>query len=66
MEHAPGPVVHVEPSGIDLELLAGETIIARVDPDRTTRLDVEHAVGVPHTIELKLSTDDEAGTRASH
>jgi hypothetical protein len=58
--------VRVEILGAAGELFAGGTIIARVDADRTARLNVEHAAGTPHTIKLKLSTDDEAGTRASH
>jgi hypothetical protein len=58
--------VRVEILGTEGELFAGGTIIARIDPDRTARLDVEHAAGTPHTIKLKLSTDDEAGTRASY
>ena len=58
--------VRVEILGERGKLFAGGTIIARVDPDRTARLNVEHAAGTPHTIKLKLSTEDEVGTRASH
>ncbi len=56
--------VRVEILGERGNLFAGGTIIARVEPDRTARLNVEHAAGTPHTIKLKLST--EAGTKASH
>jgi hypothetical protein len=58
--------VRVELLGEKGKLFAGGTIIAWVDPDRTARLNVEHAAGTPHTIRLKLSTEDEAGTTASH
>jgi hypothetical protein len=58
--------VRVEILGGGGELFAGETIIARIDPEQTMRLDVEHAAGTPHTIVLKSANDDEAGTRASH
>lgn len=58
--------VRVEILGTEGELFAEGTIIARIDPDRTARLNVEHTAGTPHTIKLKLSTDDEAGARASH
>jgi hypothetical protein len=75
---APATIVHrlSVPGGrhaVRIEILdaagerrAGGTIAARLEPDRIARIEAEHSAAEPRDIRLKLSTDDEAGTRASH
>ena len=43
-----------------------ETMAADIRADSTIRLDVEHQEGTPHTINLTLSSEDEAGAPAAH
>jgi hypothetical protein len=57
--------VRVELTGENGEVFAGDSVITRIYPDRIAHLNAEHTAGTPHRLELKLSTADEAGTRAS-